>query len=387
MARKKKKRSLKTIAITIAIALLLVVAYGFYLYKFENDKFNSIYNRIFGQQSSSKEDIIVEGELSIHFLELGNKSAGDCTYIKAGDVDILVDAGSEYSSVSTISKYLNDYIDDGVLEYVIITHADFDHIAGFAKKEGSIFELYDCKTIIDFPLSDKDSTAYNNYIINRQEEIDAGAKHYTALECYNNEGDARRTYNLTNEVSLNFLYQRYYEERDNDENNYSVCFMLTHGSKNFLFTGDLEEEGERSLVNENNLPEVELFKAGHHGSPTSSNDFLLEVIKPKIVCVCCCAGSVEYTQNMANTFPSQAFIDRVSEYTDEVYVPIFVEVIYSDEKGKYVNADDYHLLNGNITVTSSKKGIEVSGSNNNTKLKDTEWFKANRNIPSYWQDT
>ena len=30
-----------------------------------------------------------EGELSVHFLELGNKYTGDCTYIKYGDVDIF----------------------------------------------------------------------------------------------------------------------------------------------------------------------------------------------------------------------------------------------------------------------------------------------------------
>ena len=31
---------------------------------------------------------------SVHFLELGNKYTGDCTYIKYGNVDILIDCGS-----------------------------------------------------------------------------------------------------------------------------------------------------------------------------------------------------------------------------------------------------------------------------------------------------
>ena len=92
--------------------------------------------------------------------------------------------------------------------------------------------------------------------------------------------------------------------------------MFHQGDKHFLFTGDLEEDGEISLVESNELPKVELFKAGHHGSKTSSNDVLLKVIEPEIVCVCCCAGSVEYTQNFENTFPTQAMIDRVSLYTD-----------------------------------------------------------------------
>ena len=39
--------------------------------------------------------VIEEGSMSIHFLELGNKYTGDCTYIKVGEnVDILIDCGS-----------------------------------------------------------------------------------------------------------------------------------------------------------------------------------------------------------------------------------------------------------------------------------------------------
>ena len=41
-------------------------------------------------------------EMSINFLELGNKYTGDCTYIKAGDTDILIDAGSR----NTNERYL-----------------------------------------------------------------------------------------------------------------------------------------------------------------------------------------------------------------------------------------------------------------------------------------
>ena len=62
-----------------------------------------------------------------------------------------------------------------------------------------------------------------------------------------------------------------------------------------MFTGDLEEKGEEALVENNTLPKCKLFKAGHHGSPTSSTEALLSVIQPEIVCVSCCCGSEEYT--------------------------------------------------------------------------------------------
>ena len=71
-------------------------------------------------------------DLSIHFMELGNKATGDSIYIKAGDTDILIDAGSVESSTNTTSEYIKQYCTDNILEYVIVTHADSDHIAGFA---------------------------------------------------------------------------------------------------------------------------------------------------------------------------------------------------------------------------------------------------------------
>ena len=314
-------------------------------------------------------DVYVSGDLSFHFMELGNKYAGDSIYIKAGDADILIDAGSRASSTETTSAYIDQYCTDGVLEYVIATHADQDHIAGFAgsSTSPSIFERYECEVIIDFPLTDKDSQTYENYVAKRDAEVEAGAVHYTALECYNNENGAQRVYQLSDGVEMEILYNYFYENRSADENNYSVCLLFNQGDKHFLFTGDLEEEGEEYLVQYNELPEVELFKAGHHGSKTSSNDCLLSVIRPKIVCVCCCAGTDEYTDEPANQFPTQDMIDRVAKYTGRVYVTSL-----GDESAE----DGFVSMNGNIVVTSNRSGVSVRCSNNDVLLKDTDWFKA-----------
>ena len=128
---------------------------------------------------------IVSGELQVHFLELGNKYTGDCTYIKAGENDILIDAGSRPASVATISQYINQYVTDGKLEYVIVTHAHQDHYAGFSVTDGSIFDLYEVDTIIDFELTNQvdkgTSNMYGRYLLERKAEIDDGnTVHYTA---------------------------------------------------------------------------------------------------------------------------------------------------------------------------------------------------------------
>ena len=178
---------------------------------------------------------------------------------------------------------------------------------------------------------------------------------------------------------MSFLYQKFYEETTSDENDYSVCMLLTEeyvvGENNYLFTGDLESAGEASLVESNALPRCKLFKGGHHGSKTSSTEKLLSVIRPEIVCVCCCAGSDEYKAKPENTFPTQAFVDRVAKYTQNVYVTTLAN---DSEKG-------FESMNGNIVVYSLGGTLNVRCSYNATLLKDTEWFKNNREIPSSWR--
>ena len=134
--------------------------------------------------------------------------------------------------------------------------------------------------------------------------------------------------------------------------------------------------GSAYSVEMNKLPEVKLFKAGHHGSKTSSHDVLLDVIKPDVVCVCCCAGTDEYTDTMANQFPTQEFIDRVSKHTDAVYVTSL---------GVDNETKEFTSMNGNIVVSFAFGEITVECSANNTKLKDTEWFKSNRTVPDSWK--
>lgn len=332
-----------------------------------------------GGKNKDKSNVVVEGDIEVHFLELGNKNTGDCTYIKAGDKDILIDAGSKTSSIPTIDSYLKKYVTDGILEYVIVTHAHEDHYAGFAtsEKADSIFDLYECSVIIDFSqVTDgkEKQVMYKNYIRERDAEIEKGAVHYTAAECVEMGG----VFELGDGMTLTVLDSYYYYNRSTTENDHSVCTLLSDGKNDYLFTGDLEKKGEEKLVemNKDVLGEVKLYKAGHHGSKTSSNEVLLEVIKPEIVCVCCCCGSSEYTKLAENQFPTQMFINRIAKYTDAVYVTTLCE--------DYEN-DKFTSMNGNIIVRSVGGEVTVVCSASSDKLKDSKWFKNNRTTPKAWQ--
>lgn len=332
--------------------------------------------------------VTTEGELSFHFINLGNKNAGDCIYVKAGENDILIDAGSKANSINSITSYLDKYVTDKKLEYVIATHGHEDHIACFGIENGSIFDLYECEVIIDFPKTNVTSKLYERYVKELNDEVEKGAKHFTALECYNQSKEgALREYKLSEDgsIKMEILYNYYYDNSTSNENDNSVCVMFYHGERKYLFTGDLEKEGEERLVQKYNFGQVELYKAGHHGSNTSSCESLLREIKPKICVACCCAGNVEYTQNLENTFPSQAFINRISAYTDKVYVPVTTEIRFNESSGKYESYGELQLMNGNIVVYSNNQGVNVKCSGNDVLLKDTDWFKKYRTCPVEWK--
>ena len=334
--------------------------------------------RQFRSDEAPSAAVTVNGELQIHFLELGNKYTGDCTYIKAGDTDILIDAGSKASSIPAITEYLNKYVTDGKLEYVIVKHANEDHYAGFSVRDGSIFDLYECETIIDFAKTNQEdkgaSNMYGRYLMELADEVSAGATHYTAAECVSDP--AKNNFDLGSGITMKILDSKFYTEKSSTENNYSVCTLFTYGSYNYLFTGDLEDDGEEELVKRNTLPRVNLYKAGHHGSKTSSTEALLSVIQPEIVCVCCCAGSPEYTKTDAYQFPTQDFVNRVAPYTDRVYVTTRC----IDYK-----ANSFASMNGNITVITDSAGLRVVCSADSRVLREWEWFLEHRTMPDAWK--
>lgn len=379
------KKSKHKVLLCIVIFLLVVaIAAGAYWYFFvyRGDEFG------FGHDpggGSGGVGTVQTGDLSIHFLELGNKYTGDCTLIKIGNTEVLIDAGSKQNSASVIVPYIKQYCTDGVLDYVIATHAHEDHIGAFysTSKTPGIFDSFKCGTIIDFARTDKTNSAnsvYGKYCAARDKEVEEdGAVHYTALQCWNGTDGAQRSYSLSDGVTMQILYQKFYEQKASTENNYSVCLLVTQGDYNYLFTGDLEKAGEESLAEQNDLPHCKLYKGGHHGSSTSSNDALLSVIQPETVCICTCAGTPEYAKTNPAAFPTQECINRLARYTDQIFVTsLATGVDWTD-----CSWDGAVSMNGNIVVASDGKEFRVTGSNNSLILKETAWFKENRTWPSY----
>ncbi len=421
MAKKKKaksknarKRGKKSIAISISGALIFTVSLCVALVFTLKDRGNDA-----SSTSSSASPIgpTEFDEISFHFIEEDLQNSGDVIYVKAGDNDILIDGGAKKSVAATAKKYIDDYVTDGKFEYVFVTHAHEDHLSGLVGKSlanGSrdgLLYTYKVDNIVDFSyfmsskatiendyahtLSDdetkKSTEIYRDYLAARKKLVDSGSTHHIAKELTSKGNNW--TLSLGKGLSVTLLYQFYYDHTRSetksldssyavsgfsDQNDCSLALLFRQGEKQFLFTGDSEEYAERSIAESNpELEQVELFKAGHHGSPTANTDKLLSLIKPKAVVASCVAGNCEFNQtSKETTFPGQATIDRISVYTDRFYVTT---------EGSYTDKSYHTPLNGNVVFKYDSGGNEtVTCSASDSLLKDTPWFLNNRTMPEAW---
>jgi competence protein ComEC len=326
--------------------------------------------------------------IDIYLQELGNGHTGDSIYIKAGDNDILIDAGSNNASAKTLTAFLKSKVTDNKLEYVIATHAHTDHIGAFYGTDG-IFGNFDCRTIIDFPkyMSDKDPTSttsvFGRYIHERDAEVSGGtsfgAEHYTALECYNADSEgttgAHRYYTLGENLKMQILYNYYYDHSQTaGENDYSVCLQFIQGNNHYLFCGDCEELSEDTVVANNSPTHCVFYKADHHGSKTSTGPKLMAAITPKYVGISCVAGNYEYKQTHFDyTFPCQRTINTLGPITKAIMVTSL---------GSPTSTTAVSSFNGTIHVAGygpDEKDVTMTGSVNSTYLKDSAWFKETGN--------
>ena len=82
--------------------------------------------------------------------------------------------------------------------------------------------------------------------------------------------------------------------------------------KHFLFTGNLKEKGEKDLLKQYSDLEVDVLKAGQHGSKTSSNPAFLEKLKPEITLI-------SVGKNNRVKLPHQETLTRLEFIKSKIY--------------------------------------------------------------------
>ena len=261
-------------------------------------------------------------ELEIHFLDVGQ---GDCTLLFCGGEAMLIDAGDKNQG-TRIQNYLQKQ-DVETLKYVVCTHPDEDHIGGM----DVILYKFDCETIL-MTEEDKDTNTYRDVadtMENRGYErtLPVVGQQYSL-------GDADFTILAPSGLS-------------GDSNNNSVSLLLTHGSNRILFTGDAEEEEEEEMMDGGILSDVDVYKAGHHGSRTSSSEKLLETVSPEYAVISCGEGN-SYGHPHAETM--NQFRARG------------IQVFRTDEQGTIVMTSDGSEILWNCSPSDTWLAGEPTGS-------------------------
>ncbi len=82
--------------------------------------------------------------------------------------------------------------------------------------------------------------------------------------------------------------------------------------KNFLFTGNLEEKGEKNMLKQYPDLEVDVLKASQHGSKKSSSSAFLEQLKPEMTLI-------SVGKNNRTKLPHQETLTRLETINSKVY--------------------------------------------------------------------
>ncbi|EKF1560336.1 DNA internalization-related competence protein ComEC/Rec2 [Listeria monocytogenes] len=149
------------------------------------------------------------------------------------------------------------------LDKVIITHSDADHMEGLddLQKNITINELIYAKGAENKPIM-KEALAAMPKV--KQTIILAGAKWQIG------------------ENSFECLYPDKAGEGGNDD---SIVLKAVLDGKIWLFTGDLEANGEKGISEQ--PIKADILKVGHHGSKTSSSKEFIQKVKPTFAVISC----------------------------------------------------------------------------------------------------
>ncbi len=205
------------------------------------------------------------GNLLVHFVSVGQ---GDAIAINLpNDKVILIDSGPKNKNVS-YTNYLEEKVinseHDKTIDYLILTHADIDHIGGTlrALKNFNIKKLF-------MPKIASNSQYYKDLENFIEDKYDYD---YLDIDDVLDVGDCEL------KVLSTFDYS--------DTNDSSVVIRLEYLDKSFLFTGDISTRVERDLIDlyADEL-DSDVLKIAHHGSKGSTSLEFLEYVSPEFAVI------------------------------------------------------------------------------------------------------
>ena len=207
--------------------------------------------------------------LEITALDVGQ---GDGFILRNQGLVMSVDGGST-SDQRLGENVLVPYLESqgiGHIDLALITHCDADHYSG-----------------IQYLLEEEPKMSIGELLLPRVAMQDA---RYDALRDAAAARDVRiRYFGQGDCIDLGEVEIRGYypagTERLEAANDHSIGMLLRAPDFQMLFTGDMDEDCERQMLAalweaDTGYPKIDVLKAGHHGSHTSSSEALLAALRP-----------------------------------------------------------------------------------------------------------
>jgi len=190
--------------------------------------------------------------LEVIFLDIGQ---GDSELIKTPHgQNILIDGGPDSTVLKGLSKNLSWY--DRTIDLIILTHPHDDHVTGLI----DVLKRYNVKTILHTGVN-HDSPSYYKF-------LELIKKNNIKIIIVKN----KQKITLGENSYIDILYpdKSFLNQDVKNLNNTSIVAKLIYKKNSFLFTGDIEKETEKYLVNNSINFKADVLKVAHHGSDTSS---------------------------------------------------------------------------------------------------------------------
>lgn len=350
-AKKAYKANPKAFVISIvAIVLVIAIATAVVYFAFP-DTWDKIVSSIIdngtnggGNGGGNSSLSSGSGELVVHMINVGQ---GDCIYIKFPDgKDMIIDSGSTTKPYDNFDKdVVLDYLQqrvDGNIEYLMLTHADTDHVSYLDDivNEFQVDNIY-MPNILSTPNVDGLSAAVKaqftaipddkKALFTDEDTISTAqyaaffAAALTEPNCniFINMDDDENTNNIvirddanTYEFKFYCPTKQYYESTKlngpEKKNAVSPVGILTYNNKRIMFTGDSNNLNEPIIERRTGKVDCDVLKVGHHGSETSTENDFLDNYTFEYALISC-----QY--NTSYYHPRQATLDRLKERNIEVY--------------------------------------------------------------------
>lgn len=207
------------------------------------------------------------------FLDVGQ---GDAILLQRESAQVLVDGGAGMGVVRRLSEELPWF--DKTIEVVISTHPDRDHLEGLLH----VIERYGVKLVV-LPYVSHSSQLYGEWLARLEKLRAEGNTEFRFAEA----GQAITIADFSIGV-LGPSQEVLAATRPSKTNNASVITRVDFPNLSFLLTGDAEAGIENALVRrlgDTPLLNVDVLKAGHHGSKTSTTQGLLDATSPSAVVI------------------------------------------------------------------------------------------------------